>query len=159
MFAGHSMLCPYEKPRWAFARAALAIEERFLDSVSRAHTPRERENARYSARNDAAFSSAAARRRRQAAAPVRLFFADEVAAAARAHACGVGGSGGDVAALSYRVGMGFSIHGQRHFAIENDVGGEAGVGVVGIERVGTILPDESVQEAFGFELLLHPAFV
>ena len=56
----------------------------------------------------------------------------------------MGGSGGDVAALAYRVGMGFSIHGQRHFAIENDVGGEAGVDVIGIERVGTILPDEGV---------------
>jgi len=39
------------------------------------------------------------------------------------------------------------------------VRGEAGVGVIWIERVGSILPNESVQEALGFELLLQPDLV
>jgi hypothetical protein len=43
MFAGHSMLCPYEKNggRGLFARAALAIEERFLGCLSRRFAQRQ----------------------------------------------------------------------------------------------------------------------
>ena len=37
--------------------------------------------------------------------------------------------------------------------------GEAGVGVIGVEGVGTILPNECVRKALGFELLLQPVFV
>ena len=37
--------------------------------------------------------------------------------------------------------------------------GQAGVRVVGIEGVRTILPDEGVREAFRFELLPKFAFV
>ena len=52
----------------------------------------------------------------QYAVPLRekqraLFFADEIAAAAGAHARGVGGSGGDVTTLSNDICAGFAIHG------------------------------------------------
>lgn len=88
-----------------------------------------------------------------------LLFADEIAAAAWAHASGVGGSGGNVAAVAYRVGMGFAIHGQGHFSIEDDVGGETGVYVIRIEGVRAVLPHERVRESLGFEALPKLIFV
>jgi hypothetical protein len=88
-----------------------------------------------------------------------LFFADEVTASARAHAGGVGGSSGNVAAVSYGVGAGFAIHGQRHFAIEDYVSGETGVRVVWVKGVRTMLPHEGVRKALGFELFPEQGFV
>ncbi len=83
-----------------------------------------------------------------------LLFADEIATAAWAHASGVGGSGGNVAAVAYRVGMGFAIHGQGHFSIEDDVGGETRVCVIRIEGVRAVLPNKRLRKALGFETLL-----
>lgn len=60
------------------------------------------------------------------------------------------GMGGNVAAFAGTVGACSAIHCESHFAVQNDVGGFDGVGVIGIAGVRHILPDVGLPEAFPF---------
>ncbi len=51
------------------------------------------------------------------------------------------------------------MHGEGHFAIEDDVRGKPGVGVVGIEGQRGVLPDEDVCKTFGMKLGFERACV
>lgn len=79
---------------------------------------------------------------------IPLLFADEVAAALWTHLRRVDGAGGNVAAVADTISFGLPVHRETHLTIENDVGGEAGVRVVGIVGLRAILPDEGMREAF-----------
>ena len=65
---------------------------------------------------------------------------------------------GNVAALAHAIRLRLAAHRERHLAVENDVRRQTRVRVVGIERARAILPDESVREAFRFELLPQVRF-
>ena len=91
--------------------------------------------------------------------PLGLFFADEVTAAMRADAGGVDGACRDVAALARAACVRFTVHGEGHFAIEDDVGGEASVRVIGVNLPRSIPPNKSVREAFALKLLAKVTLV
>ena len=59
---------------------------------------------------------------------------------------------GNVATIADAIGLRFAADGERHFAVEDDVSCYAIVGVVGIMRVWSILPDERVRETLRMEL-------
>ena len=61
--------------------------------------------------------------------------------------------GRNIATVSHAEGFGFPIHRELQVPVEDDVRGETGVGVVGVESVGAVLPNEAMREAFGFEFL------
>jgi len=58
------------------------------------------------------------------------------------------GAGRNIAAVTGAIGLGFSGHGEREFAGEDDVGGFVGVSVVGIVPLWWVLPNVGVGEAF-----------
>src|SRR5437667_6921368 len=88
-----------------------------------------------------------------------LFFTNQVAATRAAHARGVHRLGRDVEAVSWTVSLGSAMDGDRHLAVEDDVRCFAGMHVVGIEGVGTILPDISSSKALGTKLFFECRFV
>ena len=66
---------------------------------------------------------------------------------------------GNVAAISHAIRFRFPTARQRHFAIENDVRGQTRMGVIGIERARTILPNVGVREPFREKLFPEFAFI
>ena len=77
----------------------------------------------------------------------------------RADARGVDGSCWDVAALACMAGVRFTVHGEGHLAVEDYVGGEASVRVIGVNLPGSIPPNKRVRKAFAFELLAKLALL
>jgi hypothetical protein len=77
-----------------------------------------------------------------------LFFADKVATARGTHSGRMHRSRRDVAPFAGPEGMRLAIHGESHFAFEDDVSGLGGVRVFRIEGVRVVLPDVGVGEAF-----------
>lgn len=61
-------------------------------------------------------------------------------------------AGRDITSIPDTICLRFAIHGERHLTIENYVSRNSVVGVVGIVRVWTVLPNERVREAFRVEL-------
>ena len=60
-------------------------------------------------------------------------------------------AGGNIHAGAGEVGAGFVVLGEGHFAVEDDVGGKRGMGVVGVEGARRVLPGVDVGEALGAE--------
>ena len=56
---------------------------------------------------------------------------------------------GDIHSIATAIVAGFAVLSEGHFAVEDNVGGESGMGVVGVEGAGTVLPGVDVGEAFG----------
>ncbi|MFY9531988.1 MAG: hypothetical protein WBC04_04840 [Candidatus Acidiferrales bacterium] len=83
---------------------------------------------------------------------VKLFLADEVAAAARAHSGGVDSSGQDVAPIARTKTLRLAVHGESHLAVEDDMSRFGWVRVLGVECVWAILPDVGVRETFEVKL-------
>ena len=83
----------------------------------------------------------------------RLFLADQVAAALRAHPRGVHCARGHVAALAHAIRLRFAVHCERHFAVENDVRGQ-GRHACGPDkkRSGRPARRTCVRKTFRFEL-------
>src|SRR2546422_9950116 len=77
-----------------------------------------------------------------------LSLADKVAAAVRAHAGGMDRAGGDVTAFAGAERACLPAHGQSHLALQNDVGGLSGVGVVRIRGGAGIRPHVGAGETF-----------
>src|SRR2546422_4779878 len=69
-----------------------------------------------------------------------LSLADKVAATVRPHAGGMDRAGGDVTAFAGAERARLPAHGQSHLALQNDVCGLSGVGVVRIGGRRVILP-------------------
>jgi len=80
-------------------------------------------------------------------APEGLAFADEVAAAARAHASGMRSTRRHIAAIATLIRLRFAVKNQGHFAAKNHVGCFLCVPVVGIERVWAVLPHVGVTKS------------
>ena len=64
-------------------------------------------------------------------------------------------SGRNVATVAGKVRLGSAVLHNRHFATQDDMSGLAGVSVIGIKRVGAVLPDIRVQEAFTVKLVFQ----
>jgi len=65
----------------------------------------------------------------------------------------------DVAAVAHTKRFRRPAAGQRHFAVENNVRRQAGMGVIRVERPRTILPDIGVRESLGQQPFSQFAFV
>src|SRR5262245_25882779 len=77
----------------------------------------------------------------EARAGDRSAFPDQVAAASRSHAGRVQGTGRNIATVSTAVGFRLSLEYQGHFAGQDNVRGFFGVRMIGVEGVGSVLPD------------------
>jgi hypothetical protein len=84
--------------------------------------------------------------------PKGLLFADQVPAALGADSGRMGSSSGDIAAVARAIGSCLAIYCQRHFPGQDNVGGIARVGVIGVESVGIVLPCIGVGEALRAKL-------
>jgi len=71
----------------------------------------------------------------------------------------VNDASGNVHALARAVSVSFAVLREGHFAIEDDVGGECRMGVIGVEGAGAVLPGVNVGEALGAELLAKSVLV
>lgn|GEM_PF-4547630 len=84
-----------------------------------------------------------------------LFFATQIAAAARSHFGGMHAAGGNITAFAGSKGARCAGMGQRHFSIENHVGCFSGVRVIRVSSVRSILPDVRTQEPFFVKLVFQ----
>jgi hypothetical protein len=84
-----------------------------------------------------------------------LFFADKVTTARRTHSGRMHRSRRDVAPFAGPEGMRLAIHGESHFAFEDDMSGLGGVRVFRIEGVRAVLPNVGVGEAFLVKLFFE----
>src|SRR5258708_32395382 len=72
-------------------------------------------------------------------------------APARLHGRGVYSARRNIAAFTGAIRVPPAVHRLRHLPTQNDVRGFRGMRVIGIRRVGRILPDVGMAEAFLFE--------
>ena len=77
-----------------------------------------------------------------------LALPDKVAASPAAHFHRVHGAGRNVQAGAFTVSFRFSIPGEGHFAVQNQMRGLAGGRVIGIGSVRAVLPDVDVADSF-----------
>jgi len=69
--------------------------------------------------------------------------------------CHMDRSCGYIATVATAIGHARPIHGQRQFAVENDMRSFRGVRVIGIARVRRVLPDVCVSESFDVQLIFQ----
>ena len=84
-----------------------------------------------------------------------LLFADQIPAAAGPHLRRMHSTGWNIATVAGEVSLSRAVLRQHHFATQDDMRHFAGVCVVGIKRIGAVLPDVRSQEAFTVKLVFQ----